>query len=315
MSRTRNLVGYADSPPHPNWPNGSRIALQIVINYEEGAERSVEHGDVGPETLNSDNPAPSGRPGHRDFVTESHYDYGARVGYWRLMRIFDSRKLPVTVFAVAEAIAKNPAVGRHLAQSQHEVCCHGLRWIDYGDVPEHVEREHMRNAYLLLEQTTGKKITGWYTGRISAHSRRLAALHGGLVYDSDAYDDDLPYWVTERDKPWLVIPYSFDNNDMRYASSPGFDTPDDFFNHLKANFDALYDEGETSPKMMSVGLHCRLSGKPGRAAAVARFIDYALAHEDVWICRRSDIARHWISTQTSEKRPGNPVKIANSQAS
>ncbi|MFZ2102085.1 MAG: polysaccharide deacetylase family protein, partial [Oricola sp.] len=233
MSRTRDLVGYGGKPPNPQWPEGKRLALQIVLNYEEGAERSIEFGDERSETLNSDNVSAPGLIGQRDFVTESHYDYGARAGYWRLMDIFDSRGLPITVFAVAQAVAKNPAVQQHLAKSRHEVCCHGLRWIDYRDVPEDVERAHMEEAFAYLTEATGKPVVGWYAGRLSAQTRSLAIAHGGFLYDSDAYDDDLPYWVFENNIPWLVVPYSFDCNDMRFASSPGFNTPEDFYNHLK----------------------------------------------------------------------------------
>jgi putative urate catabolism protein len=293
MTRRRDYLGYAGKPPHARWPGGARIALQFVINYEEGAERSIEFGDAGAEHLNSDNVGATGATGVRDYVTESHYDYGSRVGYWRLMDIFDSRNLPATVFAVGAALERNEAVAAHLAAGAHEVCGHGWRWIEHRDMPETEERADMARTIEAIERLTGKRSTGWYTGRISVNTRRLAATHQGLLYDSDAYDDDLPYWVEEGGRPWLVVPYTFECNDMRFASAPGFNTPEQFFTQLKESFDVLYEEGATRPKMMSVGLHCRLAGRPSRAGVVARFADYALQHPDVWVCRRSDIAEHW----------------------
>ncbi len=293
MSRTRNFIGYAGEPPHARWPGDARIALQFVINYEEGAERSIEFGDACSERLGSDNYGAAGAPGVRDYVTESLYDYGSRVGYWRLMDIFDSRSLPVTVFAVGAALEKNEAVAAHLAASQHEVCGHGWRWIEHRDMPEADERAAMARTIEAIGRLTGKRCTGWYTGRLSANTRGLAATRPDLLYDSDAYDDDLPYWVDEAGRSWLVVPYTFDCNDMRFTSAPGFNSPDQFFVQLKEEFDTLYAEGAARPKMMSVGLHCRLAGRPNRAGVVARFVDYALQHPDVWICRRSDIADHW----------------------
>ena len=303
MSRKRDYVGYAGTPPQARWPGNARIALQFVINYEEGAERSIEFGDAGAERLNSDNVGASGADGIRDYVTESHYDYGSRVGYWRLMDIFDSRKLPVTVLAVGAALEKNPAVAAHLASSEHEVCGHGWRWLDYRNMPESDERVDIDRTIDHITKLTGRSPTGWYTGRISGNTRRLAASRQDLLYDSDAYDDDLPYWVEEAGRPWLVIPSTFECNDMRFASAPGFNAPTEFFTQLKESFDVLYAEGATAPKMMSVGLHCRLAGRPSRAGVVARFVDYALQHPGVWICRRADIARHWYR----ENPPGNRV--------
>lgn len=303
MTRRRDLVGYAGKPPHARWPGGARIALQFVVNYEEGAERSIEYGDAGAERLNSDNVGASGADGIRDYVTESHYDYGSRVGYWRLMEIFDSRKLPVTVFAVGAALEKNPAVTAHLAGSDHEVCGHGWRWLDHRNMAEADERADIERTIEAIRRLTGKASAGWYTGRVSANTRRLAAARQDLIYDSDAYDDDLPYWVDEGGRPWLVVPYTFELNDMRFASAPGFNAPGEFFSQLKESFDLLYAEGETQPKMMSVGLHCRLAGRPSRAGVVARFVDYALQHHGVWICRRSDIARHWYREYPPQDRP------------
>lgn len=291
---TRDFVGYGPTPPDPAWPGGKRLALNFVVNYEEGAERSVADGDDRSEVLNSDNVSAAGRIGQRDLVTESLYEYGARAGYWRLMRLFESRGVEVSAFVVGQALERNPEVAVHLAGSGHEVCCHGWRWIDYADVPEAVEAEHMSRA-LEAVRRTGKPVTGWYTGRVSPQTRRLAAAQAGLRYDSDAYDDDLPHWVEQSGEPWLVVPYTFDCNDMRFASSPGFNSPDQFVDHLRRSFDMLLEEGKTSPRMMSVGLHCRLTGRPARAHALAEFVDYALGHDDVWICRRNQIAEHWYA--------------------
>lgn len=291
----RDMVGYAGRPPHASWPGEARIALQFVVNYEEGAENCILHGDPASETMNSDAVGAQAREGERNLVVESHYEYGSRVGYWRLMRMFDARSIHVTVFAVGMALQRNPEAARHMAEMGHEVCSHGWRWIDYRNVPEEVERAHVKRSVQVIEAMTGQRPVGWYTGRISERTRRIVAGEGGFLYDSDAYNDDLPYWTLAGDQPWLVVPYSFDNNDMRFATAPGFDTGRDFFEHLRDSFDVLYEEGATTPKMMSVGLHCRLAGKPGRVKALQQFLDHVQAHDRVWICRRIEIAQHWSS--------------------
>ncbi|MDX9862581.1 MAG: allantoinase PuuE [Rhodospirillales bacterium] len=295
MTYPRDMIGYGQTPPHPRWPGEARIALQFVVNYEEGAENCILHGDAHSEALNSDNVGVTARQGERDLVTESFYEYGSRAGYWRLMRLFDERGIKTTVFAIGMAIERHPDVGRHAVVGGHEMCCHGWRWIDYRRIPEAEERDHIERAVNAIERASGEKPVGWYTGRVSERTRRLVAADGRFIYDSDAYNDDLPYWLDVGGKPWLVVPYAFDTNDMRFASAPGFNTGSQFFEHLRDTFDFLYREGATSPKMMSVGLHCRLAGRPARAAALERFLDHALAQPGVWICRRDQIARHWMS--------------------
>jgi putative urate catabolism protein len=289
----RDLVGYGERPPKPNWPNGARLAVNFVLNYEEGAEHTVLNGDPHSETFVHEVPSPTPLIGLRNVNTESSYDYGARAGVWRILRLFEEMQLPLTVFAVGQALAMNPDVGRAFARLGHEVASHHWRWIDYLHVPEEVERDHIQRSIDVIEELTGAKPQGWYGGRTSVNSRRLAAQAGCFLYDSDAYDDDLPHWTTVDGRDLLLIPYSFDNNDFKFAISPGFASANDFESYLRNSFDFLYAEGESAPKMMSVGLHCRMAGRPGRAAALQRFLEHVSQFDDVWICRRADIARHW----------------------
>ncbi|MEJ0026290.1 MAG: allantoinase PuuE [Rhizomicrobium sp.] len=289
----RDLIGYGATPPHPRWPGGARIAVQVVLNYEEGGENSVLHGDEGAETFLSEiiNAAPV--PGARHMSMESIYEYGSRAGVWRLLRLFRRYDLPVTIFAVAAALERYPAMAEAFLKDGHEICSHGYRWINYQYVDEATERAHVAKAVQVLRGLTGEAPLGWYTGRTSPNTRRLVVEHGGFLYDADDYNDDLPFWVNEGGKPHLVVPYTLDANDMRFAAAQGFNSGDQFFAYLKDTFDVLYAEGETAPKMMSVGLHCRIAGRPGRLAALERFLRYAKEHKDVWFCRRIDVARHW----------------------
>jgi allantoinase len=288
----RDLVGYGPSPPHADWPGGARIAIQMVLNYEEGGENSVLHGDAGAETFLSDmiNPAPV--LGARHMSMEQIYEYGSRAGVWRLLRLFDRYETPVTVFGVAMALERNPAVVEAFLQGGHEIASHGWRWINYQDVPEAIEREHMARAIEIHTRLTGERPLGWYTGRTSPNTRRLAAEEGGFLYDADDYSDDLPFWTVEGGRPHLIVPYTLEANDMRFSGT-GLNTGEQFFSYLKDAFDVLYEEGATRPKMMSIGLHCRIVGRPGKMAGLERFIRYAQGHADVWFCRRLDIARHW----------------------
>ena len=296
MSETsypRDLIGYGAGPPHPEWPNGARLALQIVLNYEEGAENSVLHGDAASETFLSEIIGAEAFTGVRHKSMESLYEYGSRAGLWRLLRIFRERDIKVTVFGVAMALQRHPDAVRAMLEDGHEIASHGWRWINYQFIDEETERAHIKLAMDTLTALTGSPPLGWYTGRDSPNTRRLVVEHGGFLYDADSYSDDLPYWEVVNDKPHLVVPYTLDANDMRFATNQGFNTGDQFFTYLKDAFDVLYREGETAPKMMSVGLHCRIIGKPGRAASLERFLDYVQQHDDVWICRRVEIARHW----------------------
>ncbi len=289
----RDMVGYGQQPPHPHWPGDARLALQFVINYEEGGENNVLHGDAASEAFLSEIMGAQPWPGARHPNMESIYEYGSRAGFWRLHRLFTERNLPVTVYGVAMALERNPAAVQAMLDADWEIASHGYRWIEYGNMPEADERAHLQKAIEIHTRVTGTRPLGWYTGRCSLNTRRLVVEAGGFLYDSDSYADDLPYWVTEYGRPHLVIPYTLDANDMRFASSQGFNSGDQFYAYLKDSFDLLYAEGASAPKMLSVGLHCRLVGRPGRAAALARFLDYAKSHRDVWICRRVDIARHW----------------------
>ncbi len=288
----RDMAGYGPTPPHARWPDGARIAVQFVVNFEEGAENSVLHGDPASETFLSEIVGAPAFPA-RHMSMESMYEYGSRAGFWRLHRMFTARALPVTVFGVSMALERNPVIVEAMLEADWEIACHGLRWIHYQGVDEATEREHMRIAVASIRRMTGAAPLGWYTGRDSPNTRRLVIEHGGFLYDADSYADDLPYWVTVADKSHLVVPYTLDANDMRFASPQGFNSGEQFFTYLKDSFDVLYAEGAEHPKMLSVGLHCRIAGRPGRAAALARFLDYVQAHARVWICRRVDIARHW----------------------
>jgi allantoinase len=302
MSRPypRDLKGHGRQRPQARWPGGARIAVQFVLNYEEGGENCVLHGDPGSEQFLSEMASPPAFAA-RHLSMESLYEYGARVGVWRLLREFERRRLPLTAFAVAMALERAPEVGAALGELGHEIACHGWRWISYQQVDEATEREHMARAVATLERITGERPRGWYTGRDSPNTRRLVAEHGGFEYDSDYYGDDLPFWLqVERSDgalaPQLVVPYTLDANDMRFASSQGFAHGDDFFVYLRDSFDVLYAEGAETPTMMSVGMHCRLLGRPGRLRGLQRFLDHVAAHDRVWVTRRIDIARHWKET-------------------
>ncbi len=289
----RDLAGYGAKPPQADWPQGARIALQLVLNYEEGGENCVLHGDSASESFLSDIIGADARIGVRHMSMESLYAYGSRVGVWRLHRLFETYQVPVTVFAVGMAAERNPEPIRALYQAGHEICCHGYRWIDYQHLDENTERKHMQQAVTALQNITGERPLGWYTGRSSPNTRKLVVEDGGFLYDADDYCDDLPFWDQQYGKPHLVIPYTLDANDMRFATAQGFNTSEQFYQYLKDSFDVLYAEGVRTPRMMSVGLHCRLVGRPGRFAALERFIKYVRSYDDVWWCRRVDIARHW----------------------
>lgn len=299
----RDLVGYGRTPPHPAWPGKARIALQFVLNYEEGGENNVLHGDAASETFLSEIIGAAAFP-MRHMSMESLYEYGSRAGLWRVLRLFEERQLPLTVFGVAMALKRNPEAVAAFRQLGHEIACHGLKWISYQNVDEATERAHMAEAVQIMRELTGEAPLGWYTGRDSPNTRRLVVEHGGFAYHADNYGDDLPFWdqvaVAGAIKPQLVVPYTLDTNDMRFAAMQGFNSGTQFFDYLKDAFDVLYDEGDpdglNQPKMLSVGLHCRIIGRPGRAAALARFLDYVQQHDQVWITRRIDIADHWRKT-------------------
>lgn len=289
----RDMIGYGRTPPDPQWQNQARIAVQFVINYEEGGETCILHGDQASETFLSEIVGAVPLMGLRHMNMESVYEYGSRAGFWRLHRIFTQRGIPVTVYGIAMALERNPEAVAAMREAEWEIASHGWRWIDYKYFGEAAEREHLHTAIAIHTQVTGSRPLGWYTGRTSANTRKLVVEEGGFLYDSDSYADDLPYWIYDYGKPHLVIPYTLDNNDMRFATTQGFNSGDQFFAYLRDAFDVLYAEGETAPKMMSVGLHCRLAGRPGRAASLARFLDYVQQHDRVWLCRRIDIAQHW----------------------
>jgi len=289
----RDLVGYGQRPPPAQWPAGARIAVQFVMNYEEGGENCVLHGDPASEAFLSEIVGAAPWPGQRHPSMESIYEYGSRVGVWRLLDLFARYEIPLTIFGVAMALERNPAVAEAAMAAGHEICSHGYRWIDYRDVPEDVEREHLERAIEIIRRLTGERPLGWYTGRTSECTRALVVEEGGFLYDADDYNDDLPFWTEVNGKSHLVVPYTLDNNDMRFATLQGFNSGDQFYSYLRDAFDVLYAEGEHTPRMMSVGLHCRLVGRPGRLAALARFIEYTRRFDDVWYGRRIDIARHW----------------------
>ena len=297
----RDLIGYGRTPPHAQWPQGARIAVQFVLNYEEGGENSVLHGDAGSEQFLSEMANPPAFA-DRHLSMESIYEYGSRVGVWRILREFEKRGWPLTVFGVSMALQRHPELTRAFVELGHEIACHGWRWIHYQQIDEATEREHMRIGMQIIEELTGQRPLGWYTGRDSPNTRRLVADDGGLVYDSDYYGDDLPFWTTVQrtdgqSVPHLIVPYTLDVNDMRFALPQGYAQGEDFYTYLKDTFDLLYAEGDpdgdNAPKMMSVGMHCRLLGRPGRFRALQRFLDHVARHEHVWVCRRIDIARHW----------------------
>ena len=294
-SYPRNMVGYGKDPIHPKWPNKARIAVQFVLNYEEGAENSILHGDNASEAFLSEIVGAKAYEGARHMSMESIYEYGSRAGVWRILNLFKEFDVPVTIFAVALAIARNRELADYLVEQNYDICAHGFRWIDYQFVDEKTEREHIKDCISVLTEYLGKRPEGWYTGRNSPNTRRLIVEEGGFLYDSDTYDDDLPYWSNEfgAEKKHLIIPYTLDVNDMRFASPQGFNSGDQFFNYLKDTFDALYLEGEVSPKMMSVGMHARILGRPGRIMAMRRFLKYVKTFDNVWLCSRREIADHW----------------------
>ena len=303
----RDMHGYGPKPPDPKWPGGARIAVQFVINYEEGGENSILHGDAASEAFLSEIVGAAAWPGQRHWNMETIYEYGTRAGFWRLHRMFTEADVPVTVYGVATALERGPAQVAAMQEAGWEIASHGLKWIEYKDYPPEAERAEMLEAIRIHSEVTGERPHGWYTGRCTVNTLDLAAEEGGFAYVADSYADDLPYWHIKDGQAQLVIPYTLDANDMRFATPQGFNSGDQFFAYLKDSFDALYAEGVAgSPKMMSVGLHCRLAGRPGRAQALRRFLDYVRSHDRVWLARRIDIARHWHETHpapVSRPRP------------
>ena len=294
----RDLIGYGRNPPQARWPGKARIAVQFVLNYEEGGENSVLHGDAGSEQFLSELFAPASYP-DRHLSMESIYEYGSRVGVWRFLREFERRDLPMTIFGVAMALQRHPELTQAFSELGHEIACHGWRWIHYQSVDEAIEREHMLRGTEIIRQLTGEMPLGWYTGRDSPNTRRLLVEQGGYLYDSDYYGDDLPFWMEVKKSdgesaPHLVVPYTLDTNDMRFALPQGFSHGDEFFEYLRDAFDVMYAEGEEHPSMMSIGMHCRLLGRTARFKALQRFLDHIEKHDRVWVCRRIDIAKHWI---------------------
>jgi putative urate catabolism protein len=293
-SYPRDMVGYGRNPPDPKWPGGALVAVQFVMNYEEGGENNILHGDPASEAFLSEIVAAEPWPGMRHMNMESMYEYGSRAGFWRLWRMFTERAIPLTVFAIATALARNGEAVAAMKEADWEIASHGLKWIEYRDFQVDEERRHIAEAVRLHTEVTGSRPLGFYQGRASVNTLALAMEEGGFLYSADSYADDLPYWVKSSQEPFLVVPYTLDANDMRFVQLQGFNSGDQFFTYLKDSFDTLYAEGEKgSPKMMSVGLHCRLAGRPGRAAALARFLDYVAGHDRVWMPRRVDIAWHW----------------------
>ena len=297
----RELAGYGEKTPHANWPGAARIAVQFVLNFEEGGENHILHGDAGSETFLSEMFNPASFPA-RHMSMDGIYEYGSRAGVWRILREFEDRGLPLTVFGVASALKRCPDVTQAFIELDHEIACHGLKWIHYQNLPDEVEREHMREAMAIMQELMGQRPLGWYTGRDSPNTHRLVADFGGFAYDSDYYGDDLPFWMKVSktdgsDATQLIVPYTLDCNDMRFSLPQGYSHADPFFQYLKDTFDALYAEGDprglNAPKMMSIGMHCRLLGRPGRIAALQRFLDHIARFDHVWVAKRIDIARHW----------------------
>ncbi len=300
MTYPRDMVGYGASPPKANWPGDARVAVQFVVNYEEGGENSVLHGDKGSEAFLSDMVGAQSHEGARAMAMESLYEYGSRAGFWRLLRLFQEFKIPATVFGVASAMERNPAAVDAMLKAGWEVASHGYRWIDYQHVPDAVEREHIAKAIEIHRRLTGERPLGWYQGRTSPNTARLVAEEGGFVYDADSYADDLPYYDVRHANlgtghPQLIVPYTLDANDMKFVALNGFQMSRQFAGYLADTFDALYAEGERAPKMMSVGLHCRIAGRPGRIQGLRGFLEHLAKHERVWVARRIDIARHWLA--------------------
>lgn len=292
----RDMIGYGAHPPHAQWPDGAKIAVSFVLNYEEGGENCVLHGDKASEAFLSEIIGAQPIPDARHMNMESIYEYGSRAGVWRLLRLFQEFNMPLTVYAVGMALERYPALAEEFVKLGHEVASHGYRWIDYQNIPAEVERADMLRSIEAIRRLTGERPLGWYLGRCSPNTWRLVAEEGGFLYNSDSYADDLPYWDAQFGKPQLIIPYTLDANDMRFATAQGFHTGDQFFAYLRDAFDALYAEGDSAPKMMSVGLHCRLVGRPGRVIGLRRFLEHIAKHSGVWVTRRVDIARHWIAT-------------------
>ena len=295
---SRDMIGYGSSELKISWPNNARIAVQIVLNYEEGAENCVLNGDKYSEVFLSEIIGAKTVKG-RHINMESLYEYGSRSGFWRLHKLFQEKKIPITIFGVGMALEKNAEVCKAIKKAGYEVASHGWRWIDYQNISKSEEKKHMKLAIKTIKKIFGTRPLGWYTGRCSPNTRDLVFEEGGFLYDSDSYNDDLPYWETRNKKKQLIIPYTLDNNDMRFATNQGFNTGEHFFTYLKDSFDALYEEGKNNPKMLSVGLHCRLIGRPGRIQSLKKFLDYILSHKDVWICKRIDIANHWIKNYSN----------------
>ena len=289
----RDMIGYGRHCPDPRWPGDAKVALQFVINYEEGGENNILHGDPASEAFLSEIVGAQPYPGVRHANMESIYEYGSRVGFWRLHRLFTCRQIPVTVFAVAMAMERNTHAVDAMLEADWEIASHGYRWIDYQHIPEKQEREHLKRAIEIHTKITGSSPQGFYLGRSSPNTHRITCDYGDFVYTADSYADDLPYWLMHYSKPLLVVPYTLDANDMRFATAQGFNSGEQFFDYLRSSFDVLYEEGDQSPKMMSVGLHCRLAGRPGRAAALEKFLDYVQKKDRVWLARRIDIAKHW----------------------
>ena len=297
----RDMIGYGRNTPQVSWPGKARVAVQFVINYEEGAENCILHGDEASETFLSETVGALPVKGMRNMNMESFYEYGSRAGFWRLHRLFEQRGLPVTVFGVAMALERNPEAVEAMLAAKWEIASHGYRWVDYQYTDTDQERADLLKAIEIHKKMTGERPKGWYLGRMSPATRQLILEEGGFLYDSDSYADDLPYWIAGDHKPHLVVPYTLDNNDMRFASPGGFNSGEQFYTYLRDAFDTLYEEGETAPKMMSIGLHCRLIGRPGRFKSLVRFLDHVQKHENVWVCRRSDIANHWAAHHPYEK--------------
>jgi putative urate catabolism protein len=288
----RDMIGYGAAPPHPRWPNDARIAVQFVVNYEEGGENCILHGDAASETFLSDIANPPAIQGARNMNIESMYEYGSRAGFWRLLRLFEKHNFPFTCFGVGMALLRNPHAVAAMQHAGHEIATHGWRWIDYQHMDEAQERDHLHRAIEAHIEATGERPYGWYLGRCSPNTRKLVAEEGGFLYDSDSYADDLPYWDTQHGRAQLIVPYTLEANDMRFATG-SLSTGEQFYSYLKDSFDVLYAEGATAPIMMSIGLHCRLAGRAGKFAGLSRFLEYIATHKSVWVCRRLDIARHW----------------------
>ncbi|MBA6380388.1 allantoinase PuuE [Colwellia sp. BRX10-1] len=296
----RDMKGYGEHAPKVTWPNKAKVAVQFVINYEEGAENCILHGDNASETFLSEIIGAQPFVNERHMNMESFYEYGSRAGFWRLHRLFSQRGLPVTVFGVAMAMQRNPEAVEAMLKADWEIASHGYRWIDYQNVPIETEREHLKKAIAIHKEMTGQKPKGWYLGRMSENTRQLVMEEGSFLYDADSYADDLPYYIKGKEKPHLIVPYSLDANDMRFASPQGFNSGEQFYCYLKDTFDTLYAEGADAPKMMSIGLHCRIIGRPGRFASLVKFLDYIGKYNDVWVCRRQDIAEHWLANHKAE---------------